>query len=310
MSEVLDVSIIIVNWNTAQLLAKCLESIYKAGSQYSFEIIVIDNGSQDESVSMISHHFPLVTVIINAENLGFAFANNQGMSIGRGRYLMLLNSDTIVLPGTIDRLIQVADTNPQLGVLGPKLLNSDGTLQKSWASFPSILSELTGRNFRTRMSVPNNPFAYEVDWIGGACMLVRYRTVEEVGKMDDNFFFYSEELDWCYRIKKKKWKIWYLTNAEIYHLGGGSASRGSLEQLIRLYQSKLRYFGKYHSNLRVKILRYGLAVVNALGVVRRIVFFNWSNRKVAWQRINVQSKLVWYLFWNQYPETGHIRLDN
>ena len=305
MSEALDVSIIIVNWNTAGLLAECLESIYKAGSHHSFEIIVIDNASQDDSVSMVSHHYPLVNLIVNTENQGFARANNQGMSIGGGRYLMLLNSETIVLPRAIDKLIQVADSNPQLGVLGPTLLNLDGTVQESWASFPSILSELLGRNFRTRIPVPNNPYAYEVDGIGGACMLVRSQTAEEVGMLDDSFFFYSEELDWCYRIKKKNWKIWYLTDAEIYHLGGGSASRGSFVQLIRLYQSKLRYFGKYHGNLKKNLLRYGLALGNALGVMRRIVLFNWTKKNVARERIVNQAKLVWCLLWDQYPETGN-----
>jgi GT2 family glycosyltransferase len=305
----LDVSVIIVNWNTAGLLLQCLDSIYKTKPLHSFEVIVVDNASQDESVSLVSQRFPDVTLVVNHENQGFARANNKGMSLGRGRYLMLLNSDTIVLPGALDRLIQVADSNPQLGVLGPKLLNLDGTVQNSWASFPSILSELTGRNFRIRTPVPDTPNAYEVDWIGGACMLVRYQTVEEVGKLDDSFFFYSEELDWCYRIKQRNWKIWYVADAEIYHLGGGSANRGSFLQLLRLYQSKLKYFGKHHGNLKKNILRYGLAFGNALGVLRRIVLFNWKSREVAWQRIVNQTKLVWCLLLDQYPDTGQSSIN-
>jgi GT2 family glycosyltransferase len=300
----LDVSIIIVNWNTAGLLIQCLDSINKTPPLHSFEIIVVDNASQDESVLLVSQRFPDVTLIVNDDNQGFARANNQGMSAVHGRYLLLLNSDTIVLPGALDRLIQVADSNPQLGVVGPKLLNLDGTLQESWASFPSIFSELTGKNIRNRTPIPDTPNAYEVDWIGGACMLVRCRTVEEVGKLDDGFFFYSEELDWCYRIRKKNWKIWYVTDAEIYHLGGGSASRASFIQLLRLYQSKLRYFSKHHGNLKRNMLRYGLAFGNALGVLRRLVLFNWRDRGVAWQRIVNQTKLVWCLLWDQYPDAG------
>jgi N-acetylglucosaminyl-diphospho-decaprenol L-rhamnosyltransferase len=304
----LDASIVIVNWNTAGLLIQCLESIYKTGSRYSLEVIVVDNGSQDDSVSLIGQHFPSVILLQNEQNLGFARANNQGLSKGRGRYFLLLNSDTIVLPGAIDTLIQIADSNPKLGVVGPKLLNMDGTVQKSWASFPSFLSELVGRNFRIRKPVANCPHAYDVDWIMGACMLVRSATVAEVGKFDDTFFFYSEETDWCYRIKEKNWRVWYITNAEIYHLGGGSTNRGTLAQLARLYQGKLIFFGKYHGHYRTVLLRYGLAFGNFLGLLRRILFFNWRNKEAAWQRITSQSKLVWYLLWNQYPEASKFNI--
>jgi GT2 family glycosyltransferase len=305
----LDTSIIIVNWNTAGLLVQCLESIYRTGSRYSFEVIVVDNGSQDNSVSLISQHFPSVILLQNKQNLGFARANNQGLSVGIGRYFLLLNSDTIVLPGAIDTLIETADSHPEIGVAGPKLLNMDGTIQKSWASFPSFLSELLGKNFTIRKPVVNCPHAYEVDWVMGACMLVRANTVAEVGKMDSLYFFYSEEVDWCYRIQKKNWRIWYLTNAEIYHLGGGSANRGSLIQLARLYQAKLVFFKKYHGSLITTMLRYGLATANMLGVIRRVIFFNWRHKETAWQRIISQSKLVWCLLVDQYPETSVINFN-
>lgn len=300
----LDASIIIVNWNTAGLLLQCLESIYKSGSQYSLEIIVVDNGSRDDSVALLTKIFPSVILIRNDQNFGFARANNQGISMAGGRYFVLLNSDTIVLPGAIDLLIQTADANPQVGVVGPKLLNMDGTMQKSWSSFPSFLSELMGKNFRVRTPVADCPDAYEVDWIMGACMLVRSSTVDEVGMLDDAYFFYSEETDWCYRIKKKNWKVWYLASAEIYHLGGGSSNRGSLVQLARLYQGKLIFFKKYHGDFITALLRYGLAFGNSLGVMRRLLFFNWKNRDASWQRIISQSRLVWCLLSNQYPETG------
>ena len=300
----LDVSIIIVNWNTAKLLIQCLDSIYKTGSRYSFEVIVVDNGSRDDSVTLVARQFPSVVLIRNNENLGFARANNQGLSVGKGRYFMLLNSDTIVLQGAIDALIQVADAHPKLGVVGPTLLNMNGTVQKSWSSFPSFISELLGRNFRIRRPVPNQVNAYDVDWIMGACMLVRTETIADVGVLDDDYFFYAEELDWCFRMKRKNWSIWYITDAEIYHLGGGSTNRGSLAQLARLYQGKLIYFNKYHGPYETILLRYGLAIGNALGVVRRIIFFNWKNKEAAWQRIINQSRLVWCLLWNQYPDTG------
>ena len=300
----MDLSIVIVNWNTSSLLLQCLDSIYNTGSQYSFEVIVIDNSSSDDSVTLVEKNFPAVILIRNQQNLGFARANNQGLLIARGRYYMLLNSDTIVLPGAIDKLVQAAECNPHVGVVGPKLLNMNGTVQESWASFPSFLSELTGKNFRFRQPVQSFPFSYDVDWIMGACMLVRAKTVAEVGNLDEDYFFYSEELDWCFRIKKKNWKIWYLADAEVYHLGGGSTNRGSFAQLFYLYQGKILYFQKHHGVIKGAILRYGLALGNTLGVIRRVIFFDWKNKKVAYQRIANQMKLVWFLVLNRSLEPG------
>ena len=290
--------------NASNLLLQCINSIYETGSRFSFEIIVVDNGSRDDSVSLIEKNFPEVILLKNDRNFGFAQANNQGLVIGRGRYFMLLNSDTIVLPGIVDTLIQVADAHPDVGIIGPTLLNMDGSIQKSWASFPSFLSELLGKNFRIRKPVTYFPDAYEVDWIMGACMLVRSETVCDVGRMDADYFFYSEEVDWCYRIKEKGWRIWYLTNAEIYHLGGGSTNRGSLTQLMYLYLGKILFFKKHHGNFMATLMRFGLAFVNFLGVIRRVMFLNWFNREASIQRISNQMKLVWYLLINQNPEIG------
>ena len=299
---IMDLSIIIVNWNTSELLNQCLNSIYHNSSYYSMEAIVVDNGSSDNSISMIENQFPLVILIKNDRNQGFARANNQGLSIAKGRYFMLLNSDTIVLPGAFDKLIQTADSHPELGVLGPQILNMDGSVQKSWASFPSFFSELIGRNLRIRKPVVSFPSAYEVDWITGACMLVRARTIAEVGLLDDGYFMYSEETDWCLRIKNKGWKIWYLSNAEIYHLGGGSAKRTSLLQLSLLYQNKIRYFNKFYGPTQARLLRYGLALAYFLGLMRRLLLINFTDREEYMDRIRVQYKLIWCLLQNKYPE--------
>jgi GT2 family glycosyltransferase len=135
-------------------------------------------------------------------------------------------------------------------------------------------------------------------------MLVRRETVQDVGHMDEDYFFYSEETDWCFRIKKKNWKIWYITSAEIYHLAGGSTKRGSMIHLVRLYQGKLLYFKKNHGSLASTFLRCGLAIANALGVLRRVFFMNWLTRDASFERIANQSRLVWYLLRNQYPKTN------
>ena len=298
----IDISIIIVNWNTSELLLQCLNSIYDTNPSHETEVIVVDNGSADDSVSMVEQHFSEVRLIKNDRNVGFARANNQGLSIGQGRYFMLLNSDTIITQGAIDILIDIADSHLDLGIVGPQLLNMDGTVQKSWGSFPSFFSELVGKNFRTRHPVTNVPDAYEVDWVLGACMLIRRKAVAEVGHLDDSYFFYSEEIDWCLRLKKKNWNIWHLTSAQIYHLGGGSTEVGSLAQLVRLYRGKLLYFQKHHGSFETTLLRLGLAIGNSLGILRRIIILNWIYQREALQRIENQSRLVWCLIWNRYPK--------
>lgn len=298
----MDLTIIIVSWNTAELLSQCLRSIYETGSTFTFEVIVVDNGSTDNSVALVEKQFPKVKLVKNTKNRGFASANNQGLAIGCGRYFMLLNSDTVVLPAAIDTLIQLADQHPNVGMIGPKLLNMDGSLQKSWSSFPSFLSEITGQNFGKRTPVPGIPNTFEVDWIMGACMLVRCDVLQDVGTMDEDYFFYSEETDWCFRIKRKNWKIWYTTNAQIYHLWGGSTRSGSVIQLVRLYHAKILYFKKNHGNFAGTVLRFGLALSNSLGVIRRALFINWLHREASFERIANQAKLVWYLLRDRYPE--------
>jgi hypothetical protein len=298
----MDLSIVIVNWNTSALLIQCLDSIYQAVPRLTFEIIVVDNGSTDDSVSAICNKFPDVRIISNDLNLGFAKANNQGLAAGRGRYFLLLNSDTLVLPDALNRLVAVADHNPGVGIIGPKLLNMDGTLQKSWATFPTFWSELVGKNFRRRHSVANSQFAYEVDWIMGACMLVRSEIVTDVGMLDEDYFMYSEETDWCYRTKRKGWKVWYLSNSEIYHLGGGSANRSNLTQLVLLYRSKIFFFRKHYGNYQATLLRYGLALVNFLGLSRRAIFRIGRDRNAVRQRLAAQSQLILCLLRDRYPE--------
>jgi len=297
-----DLSIIIVNWNTSELLQQCLNSIHESDSHLSMEIIVIDNASTDESVEIIRKEFPSIILIANQKNLGFASANNQGLSIAKGQYVLLLNSDTIITAGVLDVLLDVANSHPEVGVIGPQLLNMDKSVQESWSSFPSFTSELLGRNFRNRTPIENVAQAFDVDWVGGACILVRAKTINEVGKLDPEYFFYSEEMDWCFRIKQKNWKVWYLAAGQIYHLGGGSSDRASLKQLVLLYRSKLLYFKKHHGWLKAVILRYGFVAVNVFGVARRLLFFNWRKKDATYQRIVDQTGLVWYLLIDRHPE--------
>jgi len=269
-----DVSIIIVNWNTRDLLASCLDSITQTAGDLEVEIIVVDNASTDSSQAMVRERQPQVYLIENDRNVGFARANNRALATARGRYSLLLNSDTIVLPGTLETMVRFADLHPDAGIIGCKLLNRDGSLQESWASFPTLKSEILGQNVRKWQAVADTPNAYIVDWVGGACMLVRSVTVDEVGPLDEDFFMYSEETDWCYRVRQKDWLIYYLTSAGVVHLGGGSASRASAEQLLRLYESKIRFFHKHYDPTQAMLLRFGLVAANLSGLIRRALQCN------------------------------------
>ena len=204
----IDLSIIIVNINNIGILKECLDSVYKTTKKYTFEITVVDNGSTDGSQLMIKELFPQVKLIENNENLGFAKANNQGLKIANSRYSLLLNNDTIIKEGAFDGMIEFMDNHPKVGACGPRLLNIDGTIQHQGSIF--------GKRF-WRSALP-----VEIDFVVGACLMVRKEIIEKVGLMDENLFFYNDDLDWCLSIRKAGYKVYYLPQAEVVHYGGHS----------------------------------------------------------------------------------------
>lgn len=279
------ISVIIVSYNTSQLLAACLRTLQAAHADGFAEVIVVDNASSDDTARMLCDDFPWVRLIQNDRNVGFACANNQGLALAHGTYALLLNSDTLVQPNALMRLTEFMASHPNVGVVGAGLLNQDGSVQPSWASFPSLFSELSGANLRKRQPIANaNAYAiaYETDWVGGACMLARTEAVQQVGGLDESFFMYSEEVDWCYRMKQRGWKVALLPDAQVVHLGGGSADRTSFEQMRLLYDSKIRFFEKHYGHAQAQALRYGLALVNSLGIARRWLYHTLQH---VWQRL-------------------------
>lgn len=246
-------SVVIVSWNTRELLAECLASIEAYPPLGEVEVIVVDNASQDGSAEMVARRFPTVRVIANATNVGFPAANNQAIEASTGRYVLLLNSDAAVLPGALDTMLCFMDAQPKVGALGAKLLNPDGSFQASYANFPSLATELFLMTGASRILIgpyaPSprprpNEAARPVDWVGGAAMLVRASALASVGLMDEGYFLYSEETDWCWRFWQAGWEVWYVPDAAVIHHGGASTRQVSAPSYYRLYASKVRFFGK------------------------------------------------------------------
>ena len=271
-----DLSIVIVNWNVRELLRRCLHSIMSSlqlpASNFQIEVIVVDNASSDDSVAMIEEEFPQVQLIANSENMGFTVGNNQGITASRGRYILLLNPDTEIVGDALATMVEYMDDHPQVGALGPQLLNPDGSIQSSRRRFPTlataflestVLQQWFPRNRVTRhyyMADRPDDEVQDVDWVTGACLLARREIVEQVGLLDEGFFMYSEELDWCRRMKAQRWKVVYLPTAKVIHHGGQSSEQVKSFQHIQFQRSKIRYFRKHHGSWQAEVLRLFILV--------------------------------------------------
>jgi GT2 family glycosyltransferase len=263
----MDLSIIIVNWNTRDLLCQCLDSIARRVKGIEMEILVVDNGSTDGSVAAVREKFPGVRLIENPINMGFARANNQAISLSSGEYLLLLNPDTQVRGGAIEKMVAFMNNQPKTGIAGAQLLNPDGTKQNCIANFPSLATELLNKSllrwlFPEKFPGKETDYAdpVEVDSVIGACMLVRREAVEQVGLLDEEYFLFLEETDWCYRIKKAGWKIYHIPQAEILHFQGKSAEAEKGKARIEYYRSRYHYFRKNKGRLQSSVLFIGLMI--------------------------------------------------
>ncbi|MBN1779473.1 MAG: glycosyltransferase family 2 protein [Candidatus Buchananbacteria bacterium] len=254
----MELSIIIVNWNVEKLLERCLESIYKYQGNLELEVIVVDNASKDRSLEMIKNNFPQVKLIVNQANRGFAAANNQGIEIASGRYLLLLNPDTEIKENSLHQSLEFFRTQEKVGVMGCKILNPDGSLQPSVRRFPTITAVILILSKIAKL-LPNLPalkkylakdFDYResqaVDQVMGAFFLIKRELIEQIGVLDERFFIWFEEVDFCYRAKKAGWQIWYYPDAEIIHYGGSSFKQALVVRKQWLFfQSALKYFVKH-----------------------------------------------------------------
>ncbi len=253
-----DLSIILVSWNTRELSAQCLAAIPASAEGLTYEVIVVDNASSDGSVEMIKHNFANTRLIANSENIGFARANNQAIAVSRARHIVLLNTDTIPQPGALANMVSFLDAHPDAGIAGAHLLNPNGSFQFGRANFLSLKGEtlqllgwasrLYGSQFpshRALASLDPQPG----DWVNGACLMIRREAAEAIGPLDEGYFMYTEETDWCYRAKAAGWAIVYLPTARVIHFGGQSAANQPAAKRNQLYASKVRFFRKHRGAL-------------------------------------------------------------
>jgi len=289
----MDISIIIVNWNVCELLRRCLASIEQNRGDLSLEVIVVDNASTDDSVRMVQQEFPWARIISSPENLGYTGGNNLGAQDIGGRHLFILNPDTEIVSKAMEQMVAYLDEHPAVGAVGPQLLNTDGTVQSSRRRFPQLVTAFTdGAVPHNRRWFPNNRFeqAYfmvdrpdneiqSVDWLVGAALMIRGKTWQQVGPLDDQFFMYYEELDWCNRCKSAGWEIHYLPTAQVVHHHKGSANQIGSTSRIRLYRSKIQYFRKYYGAGWATIIRIFLLLNYTLVLAEEAIKWTLGHRR-------------------------------
>lgn len=271
----IDLSIIIVNYNVKEFLLNLLESINHATKDLNLEIIVIDNNSLDGSTQAVSKKYPNVIVIENKENVGFGSANNQGLEIAKGKYLLLINPDTIVKENTLILTIKFLEENPQAGLVGCKVLNPDGSLQLPcrrsfpgpWVSFTKVmgLSKLFPRSklfAKYNLTYLDENESYEVDAVSGSFMMLSREAYEKVGGFDTDFFMYGEDLDICYRIQKAGFKVYYFSETEIIHYKGESTKRSKIDETKIFYNAMHLFVRKHFSSSFIveAILQFGIVL--------------------------------------------------
>ena len=299
----MDLSIIIVSYNTKKLLKDCLKSAFESiekkqsSSKFQFEVFVVDNGSKDGSVEMVEKDFPQVKLIENKENLGFAKANNQAIKKAQGRYILLLNSDTIVLGNTLSKMINWMDSHPEVGISSCQLLNPDRSIQATGGYFPTLprvlawmffLDDLPFLGKAIKPFHPHTPQFYtkdktytkeqELDWVTGAFFLVRREVFKKIGVLDEKFFMYVEEMEFCFRAKESGFKVVFVPESSIIHLGQRSSRVGSEGAVLGEYRGLLYFYKKHKPGWEIFPLR---ALLKIGAILRMVIFGLLKGRKAG-----------------------------
>jgi GT2 family glycosyltransferase len=293
-----DLSVVILNWNTRRDLEKCLRSLECPQPGIAFEVVVVDNASDDRSREMVRDLFPEARLLVNPRNLGFGAGNNVAIPQTTGRYVLFLNSDTVVLEGALAAMVRHADANPDIGILGPKLLNADGSLQYSCRRYPNLGTGFF-RNTPLGRLFPHNRFASDylmqdwdhatprdVDWVSGAALMIRRTLLDRIGGFDEAFFMYCEDVDLCWRANHTPyspathWRVTYFPDAVIYHLIGRSSDKVPTRMTYEFHRSQYLFYRKHYAVSTPLLLRPVIPVGIALRAVGQIVRY----RVRHWQR--------------------------
>ncbi len=279
----MDLSIIIVTWNSKEFVKSCLDSILASLSGLDAEIILVDNSSSDRTVKIVEENFPGVILIENSDNLGYAKANNQGIAKSQGRYLLLLNPDTLVPRESLDLMIKFMEASPEAGALGPRLVNPDGSVQPSCREFPGFstllwefsgLSRLFPRNRifgRWRMGYFAFDQPREVDQPMGSCLMLRSEVLKQVGLFDEGFSMFFNDVDLCHRMKSAGWKIFFYPNAQVMHHRGASTGRAKRKMIWMSHFAFYRFLKKHKTGLANRVLLFLLLIPLFLFALPRMV---------------------------------------
>lgn len=295
---------IITSWNTRQRLLECLRSIEQSVESAGLEIIVVDNGSTDGSVEAVQREFPAVEVVANSVNLGYARASNMGMRRASGRYLFLVNSDVVVRPGAIVALTRFMDAHPRVGLAGPRVVNEDGTLQHSCRRFPGIRAN-TNNAFAIHRLFPRSPrFGGEVmlywdhdsersvDVVSGCFCVVRDTALRGVGGLDERFFLYGEDVDWCMRFHAAGWDVRFCPAAEVVHYRGASSAIDRRRFAGEMVASTAILYRKHYSRAVAGYLLFLVAVYHLVRLVSRLVLYGLRPARRPFLKMKIDEHLV------------------
>ena len=300
----MDISFVIVNWNTRTLLLNCLTSIRDTVQGFTYEVFVVDNGSADGSQQAVREQFgAMVQLIENAENRGFARANNQAIKRATGRYVILLNSDTVLRENTVSGLVQFLDDNPDTAMAGPRMVGADGKAHNSFDNFPTLATELLNKSllrlffparYAGKAAQAAEPF--EVDSLIGACIAIRFTAIRRVGMFDEDYFFFLEETDWCLRMRRAGFRIHHLPQVEIVHVQGQSKKLRPALSWIEYYRSLYLFFKKNrHASTyyTLRVCRFVKLLVNLVLTVLGLCL-TFGARPRYREKTVVYSRLLWW----------------
>ena len=274
----MDLSIIIVNYHHSHILGNCLESVYRTIEKIQFEVILVDNSSKDDGLEPILKRYTKIRFINNSKNVGFARANNQGAKIASGDFLLFLNPDTTMIEDAVESMLDYIRSDSSIGILGPKVLNPDQTIQYSCRKFPTVWSGLFNRYSLTTRLFPNNRYSRDylmldhdhnsirsVDWVSGCCMMMSESTLKKASGFDENYFLFIEDVDLCQVIKKQGLRVVYFPNAKIFHKISSSNARSTSRVIIKRHQGMIYYNQKYsETNLIIQYMINSIIMARCL----------------------------------------------